>query len=65
MSEIIYHKFSCDVCGSDATDKIDIVKFYNKKESIEVCSNCGFIFCQNRRDEETMKNDWKKISIKK
>ena len=60
MSEIIYHKFSCDVCGSDATDKIDIVKFYNKKESIEVCSNCGFIFCQNRRDEETMKNDWKK-----
>ena len=60
MSKIKYNKFSCDVCGSDATIKIDIVKFYNQKESIEVCKNCGFVFCQNRRDSEVMKNDWKK-----
>ncbi len=60
MAKIIYNKFSCDVCGSDRTIKIDAVKFYNKKESIEVCANCGFVFCQNRRDVETMLNDWKK-----
>ena len=63
MSKIKYNKFSCDVCGSDATIKIDIVKFYNQKESIEVCKNFGFFFCQNRRDSEVMKNDWKKNSI--
>ena len=60
MAKIVYNKFSCDVCGSDATIKIDAVKFYNKKESIEVCKNCGFVFCQKRRKVETMKNDWKK-----
>ena len=64
MKKILFEKFACDVCGSNSTKSIDVVKYYNKKETIEVCNICGFVFCQNRRPFKIMKKDWKEKVFK-
>ena len=58
MTKPTYNKHPCDLCGSWDAKEIECSRHYTGGTPIHVCSECGFVYIQNRRNAQSIADSW-------
>ncbi len=53
-----YETFSCDLCGTDEAQEIQVARKYTNDQPLHCCSNCGFVYVKRRRSANRIAEVW-------
>ena len=56
-----FNIYDCDICESKNCQEISVTRDYLDNNPLHVCCDCGFVYVRERRNAETIAEDWSNI----